>query len=139
MKQNLEMYSGQLPSGQREYYMHYGEHFSKKAAEFAIKNMRKRGPSGAEEPIKPMSLEDVDDLLSRNGVRLKNDVGYDKVYLVAKCMSDYLGSSVPDETHVAKYVKDVLDDADGYDGMPFVEWYHKVLHIGIPVMWEDIM
>lgn len=138
MKQNLEMY-GAMPSGKREYLMNYGEHFSKAACMFAIKQMRKRNPNGEEEEVKPVSIEEVDELLKKYGVRLKNDVGYDKVYLVAKCMSDFYGSSVPDEMHLAKYVKDVLDDPDGYDGMPFVEWYHKVLHTGVPVMWEDIM
>lgn len=136
MKQNIELYAGQLPSGQREYMMHYGEHFSKKAAMFAIKHMRKRG---SDEEIKPMSIDAVDEMLKKYGIELKNDFGYDKVYLVAKCQADFLNSSIPDEMHMAKYVKDVLDDQDGYEGMPFVEWYHKVLHIGMPVMWDDIM
>lgn len=139
MKQNLEMYQGTLPSGQREYMMHYGEHFSKKAAMFAISIMKKKNASGVEESIKPMSMDAIDELLTKCGVKLKNDIAYDKVYLAAKCDADYLGSSIPDEQHKAKYIKDVLDDEDGYDGMPFVEWYHKVLHKGIPVMWEDIM
>lgn len=138
MRQNIEIYQGTLPAGQREYMMHYGEHFSKAAAMLAVKLMNESADEKKEE-IKPMNLDEVDDMLKRHGVRLKNDVGYDKVYVVAKCMSDYLGSSVPDEAHLARHVKDVLDDPDGYDGMPFVEWYHKMLHRGIPVMWEDIM
>ena len=136
MKQNFEMYAGTLPSGMREYYMHYGEHFSKKAAMFAIKQMKKRDTG---EEIKPLSIDAIDEMLKKYNITLKNDEAYDKVYLVAKCQADFLGSSIPDEMHLAKYVKDVLDDVDGYDGMPFVEWYHKVLHTGVPVMWEDIM
>lgn len=135
MKQNLEIYAP-LPSGQREYLMHYGEHFSKKAAMFAIKHMKKRDTG---EEIKPLSLDTIDELLKKYSITLKNDEGYDKVYLVAKCQAGYLGSSIPDEMHLVKYIKDVLDDEDGYEGMPFIEWYHKVLHLGIPVMWEDIM
>ena len=137
MKQNIENYGAPLPAGKREYMMHYGEHFSKAAAKFAIDEMKKSSQNG--DKIKMKSLEEIDEFLSAYGVTLKNDKGYDKVYLYAKGMADFLGSSIPDEMHLAKYIKDVLDDEDGYEGMPFVEWYHKVLHLGIPVMWEDIM
>lgn len=139
MKQNLELYGGPFPSGQREYLMNYGEHFSRKAAKFAIDHMKRTNEMGVEEKIKMKTLEEVDSFLASYGIELKNDVGYDKVYLYAKGQSDYYGSSVPDDMHLAKYIKDELDDADGYEGMPFVNWYHKVLHKGIPVMWEDIM
>lgn len=139
MKYNIEMYS-MIPSGKREYLMNYGEHFSRKAAEFAIKLMEKKDESGQEIHIEPKSLEEVDKLMSKYGIPLKNDKGYDKVYVAAMCEADYLGSSVPsDEIHMARFIRDYLDDKDGYEGRAFTEWYHKVLHTGTPVMWEDIM
>jgi hypothetical protein len=37
--------------------------------------------------------------------------------------NDFLGSSIIDEKHLAMYVKDVIDDEDGYDGIVFNRWY----------------
>ena len=31
--------------------------------------------------------------------------------------ADFLGSSIIDEVHLAKYIKDVCQDPDGYEGM----------------------
>lgn len=35
------------------------------------------------------------------------------------CKADYLGKSVPNENYLAQYIKDVLDDVDGYNGIAF--------------------
>ena len=39
--------------------------------------------------------------------------------------ADYLGSSIPDENYLAKYVNDVINDIDGYDGLPFNNQMYK--------------
>ena len=36
---------------------------------------------------------------------------------------DYMVSSIIDLKHLAMYVKDVIDDKDGYDGIVFNRWY----------------
>ena len=45
----------------------------------------------------------------------------------------YLGSSVPDGLHLCLYVKDVIDDVDGYDGIAFNRWYADMCRKGIQV------
>lgn len=55
------------------------------------------------------------------------------------CKSDYLGSSVQDEQHVALFVKDYLDDPDGYKGLPFTRYYADTEALGLPIIWEDMM
>jgi hypothetical protein len=52
------------------------------------------------------------------------------------CKADFLGSSVPDAQHQAKYVKDVLDDDDAYDGIVFNRWYADMCRQGIVIDWD---
>ena len=53
--------------------------------------------------------------------------------------NDFLGSSIIDEKHLALYVKDVIDDADGYDGIVFNRWYADTVKQGIPIEWDDML
>ena len=53
--------------------------------------------------------------------------------------NDYLGSSIIDEKHLALYVKDVIDDEDGYDGIVFNRWYADTVVQGIPIEWDDML
>lgn len=77
--------------------------------------------------------------MQRHNVPLNNDNGYDKVFVYHMGLSDYLGSSIVDEMHLAHYVKDVLDDVDGYDGIAFTRFYADCSGKGIPINWEDMM
>lgn len=51
--------------------------------------------------------------------------------------ADYLGSSITDEKHLCLYVKDVIDDVDGYDGIVFNRWYADMCRKGVQVDWYD--
>lgn len=86
-----------------------------------------------------LTREQVDEILSRTGVQIENDVGYDMVYVATMCRSDYLGSSISDEVHLAKIIRDILDDADAGDGEVMRCWYAKMVARGIPVDWEDLL
>lgn len=92
-----------------------------------------------DKPLKLRSLDQVDEALKMHGVKLQNDKGYDKVFVFHMGMSDYLGSSVPDEAYLAKYVRDVLDDKDGYDGIAFSRFMADCNGKGVPVNWEDVI
>lgn len=129
-----------MPDAMRAYISHNGWHFSKKAFELAVKGMKRKNPSTGElERISPWTKEQVEEMLTRNGVKLKNDVMYDATYQANWCKADLFKSSVPDETHVALFVKDTLDDADGCDELPFRYWVQKCIAMGEPVEWEDIL
>jgi hypothetical protein len=123
------------PSGYAEYMSNYGEHFSKKMCQWAVSRMR----NSDGKKITPLTKEKVDEMLSKHGVSLDNDNGYDKVYVANMCMADFMGSSVPDEAHLALYVKDLLDDPDGYDGLVFNRFIMDCLGMGVPVIWEDMI
>ena len=55
------------------------------------------------------------------------------------CKADFLGSSISDNMHLAKYIKDVIDDDDAYDGIVFNRWYADMCHQGIVINWEEMI
>ena len=95
--------------------------------------------NGKEVPVTPYSKEQVKNMLSSNNIELKNDQLYDSTYVANMCKADFLGSSVPDERHLAMYVKDVVDDPDGYDGIVFNRWYADMCYTGVAIDWEEML
>lgn len=82
--------------------------------------------------------EQLDDMMRQSNVHLtNNDNPYDAVFVANMCKADYLGSSVPDGLHLCMYVKDVIDDIDGYDGIAFNRWYADMCRKGIQVDWYN--
>lgn len=137
--QPLDIYDD-MPRAMRVYLSNYGWHFNKKAFDCAIKQMKRKNPTTDKlEPIEPWTKEQVEDLLTENGVKLENSVLYDAAYQANRCKADLYKSSVPDEAHVALFVKDTLDDADGSDELPFRYWLQKCVALGAPVEWEDLI
>ena len=105
------------------YLRYYGWHFNKKLHEF-----------------KPYTKEKVDEILKANNIKLKNkNTLYDYVYVANMCKADLLGDSVPDERHLARYVKNVIDDVDGYDGIVFARWYADMCKKGIAIEWSEMI
>ena len=79
-------------------------------------------------------VENLFDIMNRV---TDNDNPYDAVFVANMCKADYLGSSVPDGLHLCLYVKDVIDDVDGYDGIAFNRWYADMCRKGIQVDWYN--
>lgn len=131
---NLTQYDD-MPEAMVNYMRHYGPHFNRKLFEFAVSKMSKE--DGKE--ITLYNKEQVKTILMRYGIVLKNDQLYDSAYVASMCKADFLGSSVPDESHLALYIKDVIDDPDGYDGMVFNRWYADMCYSGIAIDWEEML
>ncbi len=129
----LDIYD-ELPSGMKEYLSSYGWHFSKRMFEYAVSNMYS-DKSG----LKPYTKEEVDNLLAKYNIVIKNKSGYDYVYIANMCKFDFLSSSVPNEMYLAKYVRDVIDDVDGYPELPFTRYYADCIGKGMPIDWEDMI
>lgn len=126
----LDIYDDR-PESMKRYLKYYGEHFNKKLCDFAVSKM-KHGKI-------PVVKEKVDDILLKQGVTINNNQLYDYVYVYNMGNNDFLGSSIVDERRLALYVKDVIDDKDGYDGIVFNRWYADTVKMGIPVEWEDMI
>ena len=103
-----------FPSGMEEYLSQYGWHFSKKMCEWAVSRMYKRNSLDKKIPIQSWNKDSVDKLLNKYGVTIENKIGYDYVFAANMCIADYYGSSIIDEQHVALFIKDYVDDPDGY-------------------------
>ena len=128
------------PSGMREYLSTYGWHFSKKMCEWAISRMYKDGEENKpEQAIPNYTRERVDLLLKRFNLKLEKNKGYDDVYVANMCKFDFLGSSIDNEMKLAQFIKDYIDDADAYEGMPFTRFYADCIGSGTPIIWEDML
>ena len=138
MKQRLDTYS-RFPAGMREYLETYGWHFSKKMCEWAVSRMKCRDEAGKQKKLDPMKRDDVEELLKKYGVKLERDAGYDCVYAANMARADYYKSSIADEAHLALFVKDYIDDPDGYDGLPFTRFYADCIGGGTPILWEEML
>lgn len=118
-----------------EYVEQYGNHFSRKLYEWAVSMMKGKGGGKME----PMKKEQVRDFLRVNGVTLENDKGHDAAYVLAMAMSDYFGSSITDDQHLSKFVKDYLEDPDGQSTKAFDHFVVDCRAKGEPIFWEEMM
>ena len=123
-----------FPSGMEEYLSAYNWCFSKKMCEWAISRMKDRSGSKVS-----LTKTEADDILSRYGVTLEHNKAYDYVYVMAMAKADYYGSSIADDSHLAMFVKDYIDDPDGYDGLAFTRFYADCIGKGTPILWEDML
>ena len=137
--QPLDIYDD-MPHAMRAYLSNYGWNFNKRACDFAVKQMkRKSGTTGKEEPIEPWSKEQVEELLTKQGVKLENDVLYNSTFACNMARADYWKSSIADEQHLALFVKDYIDDIDGSPEIPFRRWVATMVGNGMPIEWEDLL
>ena len=102
--------------------------------------MRKKNTTTGElDKVEMMSKEQVDSLLSKYNINIENNVDYDYVYVANMAKADVYKSSIPDEQHLAMYIKDIVDDVDAGDGEIMREWDAKMTSRGIAVEWDDIL
>ena len=118
-----------------EYIDMYGFHFNKKLYEWAVSMMTDRNGN----KLPPMTKEQVDEFLHAQGVQLKNNKGHDATYVYSMAKSDYYGSSIMDDAHLAKYIKDYLDDPDGYPTRAFDEYVVKCRAKGEYIYWDEVI
>lgn len=127
-----------IPEAMLNYMRHYGPHFNKKLLNFAVSKMTK-SINGKEEKITPIKREEVKEILEKYKIELTNDQLYDSTFVANMCIADFYHSSIEDEKHLAKYIKDVIDDDDAYDGIVFNRWYADMSYTGIAIDWEDML
>ncbi len=126
-----------MPRGLREYLSYHGRNFSKPLYEWAVGMMEKRDGG----KVTPVSREAFEEKMRSLGVSIPKEIdkGFNLPYVWCMGTSDYLGSSIPDEQHLAKFVIDYAGDPDGSPTRAFDEFYAKTLALGIPIIWEDVI
>lgn len=125
-----------FPSGMEEYLGYYGWHFSKKMCEWAVSRMYKKGTSGKKQ-IVPYTRETFEEMINRYNSPVP--FSYDALYVANMCKADFLESSIPDEQHLMLYVRNVIEDVDGYDELVFTRFYADCIGNGTPIDWEDML
>ena len=125
-----------MPSGLQEYLSYYGWHFNKKLCEFATSKLLSRMGNTK---VVPYTKEAVEQLLKNHGITIQKDQGYDCVYVANMAKASYLGSSLQDETRIAKFVKDYIDDQNGYEGIVMTRFFADIIGKGIVIDWEDMI
>ena len=130
VRKSLDIYDDR-PTSMINYLKYYGQHFNKKLCQFAVSKM--------DHGKTLVSKEQVDNILNKYNIELENNELYDYVYVYNMGNNDFMGSSIADEKHLAMYVKDVIDDEDGYDGIVFNRWYADTVSTGIPIEWDEML
>lgn len=135
MKTRLDSRSA-FPEDMENYLEFNGWHFNKKMCQWAVSKMYKM-VDGKKEFIEPYTLDSLKALQDK--IKVEFELDYDAVYIANMCKADFLGSSIQNETLLAKYVKDVVEDPDGYDGMPFTRFYADCIGSGTSIPWSDLL
>lgn len=126
-----------IPEELEQYLSFYGRHFNKKLCDFAVENMmREDKATGGLKKIVPMKIDELKSLLEKNKIQIENNDLYDALYLANMVKADFLGSSIEDEAHLAKYIADVICDADGYEGMVFTRYLADTSGKGEVIFWN---
>ena len=129
-----------FPAGMEEYLASYGWHFSKRLCEWAVGRMKKASQiSGKPVPVNAVDRAKVEEILKRHNVDCSEFKSYDHVFVYHMAKADFANSSLPDEQHLALYVKDYLCDPDGYEGIALTRFYADCIGKGDAVPWEDVL
>lgn len=135
----LDIYDD-MPRAMRAYIANYGFHFSKAACDFAVSCMKvKDRSSNTQKRLEPWDKDTVDKFLLRHEITLSEYNLYDRVYVANMARADYYGSSLPDEQHLALFIRDYINDIDASPEKPFRHWLSDRVGSGEPVEWEDIL
>ena len=95
--------------------------------------------NGRKEYISPYTRDWLEQLLRNWSISVNGADIYDALYVANMCKADFYGSSIPDDQRLARYVGDVINDADAYDGMVFTRFYADCIGGGVPINWEYII
>lgn len=135
MEETLDDFLDLTPEEYKAYKREHGKHFTKELCEFAVSMMT--GKDGNHiEPLKP---DEVNKMLMTFGVTLEHSKDHDHVFVANMCKADYLGDSIPDMQYLARYVKNVIDDPDGYEGIAFCRWFADMCEKKVEVPWENFV
>lgn len=126
-----------LPEDMERYLSFYGFHFNKKLYQFAVDMMMKEDKATMKMvKITPPTMDEVKAILDRYKIEIEQNQIYDALYLSAMVNADFWGSSIEDEQHMALYIKDILNDPDGYDGIVFCRFLSDCGAKGVSIFWD---
>lgn len=90
-------------------------------------------------PLQAISEEQMDEMLKKSNIKIENDYLYDGLYVINMAKADFFGSSITTDENLIKYVKDYLDDEDGYDGIAFNRFLADCARKGMVINWDKMI
>lgn len=131
---------GKLPEDLAEYIGIYGPHFSEKLMKWAVSRMQvKDEMSGKKKRLEAWSPSEVDEMLKRNHIEVKNVGGYDVYYLANMLKADFYGKSLLGEEKLCLHLKLYADDVDGNPTRAFDEFYANCIGKGCVIPWRQML
>lgn len=113
--------------------------FSKRLAEWVIKNMKAKDPAtGAMKAVTPRKLEDVKEVLKENRIDLPEEFCYTAWYLFNMAIADYPKTCKTDEQR-ATFVEETLCDPDGMPENVLDCFATKMRNAGVTILWEEYL
>lgn len=113
--------------------------FSRRLAEWAIGGMKTKDSTSKElKAIKPRTVEDVQEVLSKNNVKLPDEFIYTSWYLFNMAVADYPATLKTDELR-ASYVEETLCDPDCCPEAVLECFIAKMCLMGVPIYWERML
>lgn len=95
--------------------------------------MRRKNQLNKLDKIAPYTKENLETMLETNKIIIENNIGYDALYVLNMAKADFHGSSITEEPRLIRFVKDYLDDPDGYDGIAMTRFYADCIGKGEPI------
>ena len=113
--------------------------FSKKLAEWAIKNMREKDTAtDTLKPLKPHDLEEMREALKASKIQLPDELTYSAWYLWNMTFADYPKALTTDEQRAA-FVEETLLDPDCDPAAVLECFVAKMAVMGKPIFWENYL
>ncbi len=113
--------------------------FSRRLAKWAIGLMEVKDPAtGEEKPVTMRSVDDVQEILEANGVKLADEYIYTAWYLYNMAVADYPKTLSSDALR-ASYVEETINDPDGDPTNVLSCFEAKMCDAGIPIYWERML
>ena len=129
-----------IPEDMEQYLSYYGCHFNKLLCEFAVSKMKRDDKqTGMLKKITPITMEELKALLEKYKIDIDSKEQYDALYLANMVKADFLGSSIEDEEHMARYIEAVLCAPDGYEGLVFYRFLADCSGKGVVIFWEQMI
>ena len=110
--------------------------FSKRLAEWAIGMMKMKDvATGEKKRIKARSIEDMQEVLKSNNIKMQDEFVYTAWYLFNMAIADYPKTCKTDEDR-AMFVDETINDPDGCPENVLDCFEVKMQNAGVPIYWE---
>jgi len=125
-----------ISEAEAQYQEKFKGHFSKKLADWAISMMEKKDEStGKMKAITPIPLEEVEEMMKQQGIKIPEECIYDVLYLANMIKADY-EESLPTKEVKAKYIDETINDPDGCPEAVLACFCAKMDLKNMPIHWE---